>query len=156
MNDTSKTEDSITSQRRVNLNIEFIKAQIKKFETMINTADEKLADVLIDRSAKFFTPGSSEPLKGEKGYLSVVHFMRSGFPDVQWHVEDMVAEGNRVAVNWICTGTHTKEFLGIAPTGNQLKARFMNFYSFNESGKIVNDIASEGMIAILRTIGIYK
>lgn len=143
-------------QSSICLNVEFMKEQMKKFETMINTADEALADELIDGNAKFFTPASPEPLEGGKGYLSVVYFMRSGFPDVQWHLEDMIAEGNRVAVNWICTGTHTAEFMGVPPIGNQLKARFMNFYHFNESGKIVDDVASEGMIAILRTIGLLK
>ena len=29
----------------------------------------------------------------------------------------------------------------------------MNFYTFNDEGKIVNDLAAEGMIGILRGIG---
>jgi hypothetical protein len=29
----------------------------------------------------------------------------------------------------------------------------MNFYYFNDAGKITNDVAAEGMIAILRAIG---
>ena len=44
-------------------------------------------------------------------------------------------------------------FMGIAPTGRKFSARVMNFYYFNERGKIVNDVAAEGMIAILRAIG---
>ncbi len=46
---------------------------IKKFETMINTADEKLAEELVASDAAFYTPASPEPLYGGKGYLSVVH-----------------------------------------------------------------------------------
>lgn len=139
------------------MDIEVLKKQIKKFEIMINTADEKLSDELIDCDAEFFTPASPDkPLKGGKGYLSVVHFMRNGFPDVQWHLEDLVVEDNKVAVNWMCTGTHTKEFMGVTPTEKKLNARFMNFYYFNEAGKIINDIAAEGMIAIFRTLGILN
>ena len=135
------------------MNIEQNKNLMKKFELMINTADINLANELISSEAKFITPISSTPLIGGEGYLSVVHFMRSGFSDVQWKLEDMVAESNVVAVNWTCTGTHDGEFLGIQATGKTFSARIMNFYYFNEEGKIINDIAAEGMIAILRAIG---
>ena len=135
------------------MNKEFYKNTMKKFETMINTADETIAAELIDDNAAFTTPASPETLYGGKGYLSVVHFMRSGFSDVQWKLEEMVSENNVTAVRWTCSGTHDGEFLGIKPTGKKFSACVMNFYYFNEEGKIINDIAAEGMIAILRAIG---
>ena len=52
---------------------EFHKTQMKKFEKMINTADEKLAQELISDDASFYTPASPDPLYGGKGYLSVVY-----------------------------------------------------------------------------------
>lgn len=127
---------------------------MKEFERMINTADAALADRLIDDKAPFYTPVSPEPLYGGKGYLSVVYMMRSGFSDVQWKMEDMVVEADKVAVRWQCTGTHDGEFMGLAPTGKKFSACVMNFYYFNEQGKIVNDVAAEGMIAILRALGL--
>ena len=66
--------------------IERNKTLMKKFETMINTANEKLAEELVDSNAPFYTPASPEPLYGGKGYLSVVQWMRKGFSDVQWHI----------------------------------------------------------------------
>ncbi len=127
---------------------------MKKFELMINTADEKLAKELIDDNAAFYTPASPEPLYGGKGYLSVVHWMRKGFSDVQWHIKTMVAENDVVAVQWDLTGTNDGEFLGSHPTGNKISVCVMNFYYFNEDDKIINDVAAEGMIGILRGIGI--
>lgn len=135
------------------MNTEQNKISMKKFETMINTADVNLANELINTNAKFVTPVSPTPLVGGEGYLSVVHFMRTGFSDVQWKLEDMVAERNIVAVNWTCSGTHDGEFLGIKPTGKTFSARVMNFYYFDDEGKIINDVAAEGMIAILKAIG---
>ncbi len=129
---------------------------MKKFEIMINTADENLAEELVSSNAPFYTPASLEPLYGGKGYLSVVHFMRSGFSDVQWKLEEMVADENKVAVRWTLTGTHDGEFLGAKPTGNKISVSVMNFYYFDEDGKIVNDIAAEGMIGILKGIGVCK
>lgn len=136
--------------------IERNKTLIKKFETMINTADENLAEELISKTASFYTPASSEPLYGGKGYLSVVHWMRTGFSDVQWNIKDMIADVDKVAVQWILTGTHDGKFLGVAPSGVKIKTTVMNFYYFDNEGKIINDVAAEGMIGILRPLGLSK
>ena len=136
--------------------IERNKSSMKKFETMINTADEALAQELVANDAPFYTPASPEPLYGGKGYLSVVHFMRSGFSDVQWKLEEIIADENKAAVRWTLTGTHDGEFLGVKPTGTKIKTTVMNFYYFNKDGKITNDIAAEGMLGILKPIGLCK
>ncbi len=133
-----------------------LKERIRKFEIMINTADEKLAQELVDSDAAFYTPASPEPLYGGKGYLSVVLHMREGFSDARWKIEDMVAEDNRVAVRWTFTGTHDGAFLGLNPTMKKVKTSVMNFYYFGSNGKITNDIAAEGMIGILRPLGLSK
>ena len=134
--------------------MEKYKNLMKKFETMINTADEDLAEELIAQDAEFYTPASPEPLIGPKGYLSIVYWARKGFSDVQWKLEEMVAENKIVAVRWTSSGTHDGNFLGLEPTGKKFSACFMNFYYFNDEDKICNDIAAEGMIAMLRPLGL--
>ena len=129
---------------------------MKKFETMINTADKNLAEELISDNAKFYTPASPEPLSGGIGYLSVVHWMRTGFSDVQWKIIDIIADEDKCAVYWDLTGTHDGEFMGIKPSRNKISVSVMNFYYFDNNGKVINDIASEGMIGILRGIGALK
>lgn len=129
---------------------------MRKFETMINTADETLAEELVAADASFLTPASPEPLYGGKGYLSVVHWMRQSFSDVQWKLEEMVAAEDKVAVRWTLTATHDGEFFGLPATGTKIKTSIMNFYYINREGKITNDIAAEGMIGILRPLGLSK
>lgn len=68
----------------------------------------------------------------------------------------ILADNEKVAVCWVLTGTHDGEFLGLAPTGAKINTTVMNFYYFNEQGKIVNDVAAEGMIGILRPLGLCK
>ena len=129
---------------------------MKRFEVMINTNDIALAQELVSDEASFYTPASPVPLYGGKGYLSVVDWMRTGFSDVQWKLEEMVVSKDKAAVRWTLTGTHDGEFLGIHPTENKISVCVMNFYYFDENGKIVNDVAAEGMIGILRGIGAVK
>lgn len=133
--------------------LEAHKAAMKRFEIMINTADSNIAKELVADNAAFYTPASPTPLYGGEGYLSVVHWMRQSFPDVHWKLEDMVAEGNVVAVRWTLSGTHEGEFMGMPATGKHISTSVMNFYYFNNEDKIINDIAAEGMIGILRGIG---
>ena len=133
-----------------------LKNKMKVFETMINTADDALAEELIAADASFFTPASPEPLYGGKGYLSVVHWMRQGFSDVQWIIKDIVEEENKVAVLWNLTGTHNGDFMGQKATGNKLNTTVMNIYYFNDDGKIVNDVAVEGIFGVFKALGLAK
>lgn len=133
-----------------------LKDKMKLFETMINTADDALAEELIAADASFYTPASPEPLYGGIGYLSVVHWMRQGFSDVQWNIKDIVGEDNKVAVMWNLTGTHDGDFMGQKATGNKLNTTVMNIYYFNDDGKIVNDIAAEGIFGVFKALGLAK
>lgn len=133
---------------KIKRNIELM----KQFEQVINTADEAKAEQLIAQDASFITPASPTPLYGGKGYLSLVHWLRQSFPDVQWHALDIVAQEDKVAVLWECTGTHKGDFMGIPATQKQFKTTFMNFYYFNDKGQITKDIAGVGMIGILQAL----
>ena len=128
---------------------------ISKFETMINTADEALAAELVAEDAIFYAPTSPEPLKGPKGYLSIVHMMRSAFSDVQWHLEDAVIGQDIIAVCWSCTGTHDGDFMGHAATGKSFKVRCMNFYRLKD-GKFISDVGCPDILGILMQTGILR
>ena len=134
------------------MSIERNTEKIKLFEQIINTADEIKAEELIDSNASFITPASPTPLYGAKGYLSLVHWLRKSFPDVQWHALDIVTQEDKVAVLWECTGTHKGDFMGIPASGKTFKTTFMNIYYFNPSGKITKDVAAVGMIGIINAL----
>lgn len=134
--------------------VERNKAAMRRFETCINENDLALGRELISEKAAFATPVSPEPLYGAEGYLSVVSMMRESFPDVHWTLEDMVADERTVAVRWTCTGTFTgtAPFAGVEPNGRSFSTSVMNFYSFDEDGKIVDDVAATGIAGILQGI----
>ena len=125
---------------------------MQQIEQVIKTADETKAEQLMAPDAPFITPASPTPLYGGKGYLSLVHWLRKSFPDVQWHALDMAAQDNKVAVLWECTGTHKGDFMGIPATQKSFKTTFMNFYYFNEKGQITKDVAGVGMIGIIQAL----
>ena len=131
---------------------------MRLFEKCINTNDLELGRKLISEKAAFDTPVSPTPLYGAEGYLSVVTLMRKSFPDVQWKLVDMVADEKTVAVQWECSGTFNGDapFAGLQPNGRRFSTTVMNFYSFDDDGKIVKDVAATGIAGILKGIGAIK
>jgi C-1 hydroxylase len=75
----------------------------------------------------------------------------NAFPD--WHetIEDIIAEEDKVWVRLTYTGTHTGEFLGLAPTGNKITVAAVAIY------RVVNGKLVEGRFitdaAFLKQIG---
>src|SRR5690349_14730976 len=43
--------------------------------------------------------------RGPAGFRKVIGALRAAFPDIRYRVDDVVAENDRVAVNWHWTGT---------------------------------------------------
>ncbi len=94
------------------MTLEANKTIVKRYiEEVIN---QKKLD-LID---EFFTPEMSDKVRG---FLSVDPNHPNPFPDAQEVIEDIVAEGNKVMVRLLFTGTHQEEFMGIPATGKRIE-----------------------------------
>ena len=64
--------------------------------------------------------------------------LRTAFPDAGATLEDLVAEGDRVAYRLTIRGTHRGEFLGMAPTGKFVTVTFIAIVRLAD-GKIVEE-----------------
>jgi steroid delta-isomerase-like uncharacterized protein len=129
------------------------KQLMKRFVDFINTASEQLAGELISPDAILYVPGQPEPMRGAAGYLAIIGMMRSGFPDIQWTLEDIVAEGDKVAARFIMQGTHNGIFFGVPATGKPIKVQAMNFYRFSD-GQIIEEYGQPDMLGLLQQIGV--
>jgi len=128
------------------------KTVMHHFLEFINTASEKLAQELISPDAIFHVPGRSEPMRGPAGYLAIIGMMRGGFPDIQWTLEEMVAEGDRVAARFTMRGTHKGSFFGVPPTGKKIEVKAINFYRLRD-GKFVEETGVPDLLGLLQQIG---
>ncbi len=134
------------------MNSDLMKQLMHRFTEFINTADEHLAKELIAKDAVFYVPTQSTPLKGPAGYLFIVAMMRGGFPDVQWTLEEMIAEGDKVAARFTMRGTHRGTFLGIPATEKRIEVQAMNFYRWS-NGQILGERGQPDMLGLLQQIG---
>lgn len=90
------------------------------FEEVINRGDTRLLTELV--AADHIRHAGDGDLYGTEGVRIDLAEWRAGFPDLQIKIEDLAAEGDRVASRFVLQGTHTGPFLGLPPTGQGVTA----------------------------------
>lgn len=128
------------------------KQVMSRFLEFINTASETLAQELISPDAIFHVPGRADPVKGPEGYLEIIAMMRSGFPDIQWTLEEVIAEGDKIAARFTMRGTHKGPFFGVPATGKPIQVQAMNIYRLSD-GKFVEERGQPDLLGLLQQIG---
>ena len=66
-------------------------------------------------------------MHGPEGIRRYVTAYRAAFADLQVTLEDQLAEEDKVVTRWTLRGTHSGEFLGLAPTGDEVKVSGIEF-----------------------------
>jgi predicted ester cyclase len=89
-----------------------------------------------------------------EGLKTFVRALREGLPDLHCPVEQVVAEGDRVAGRLRLRGTHTGTLLGIPATGRRADAGLMVIARFDDRGKWVEDWASWDQLGLLQQLGV--
>ncbi|HEV7678312.1 MAG TPA: ester cyclase [Candidatus Dormibacteraeota bacterium] len=68
---------------------------------------------------------------------------RTGMPDLHCWIDLMVGEGDVVAVRATLEGTHTGDYLGLAPTGKKVSSS-LNYFDRFEEGLVVESWTESG------------
>lgn len=126
---------------------------LDKFVEFINTGDRTIGEKIISSDVIFYAPTSPEPLHGVEGYYAVLDMMRGAMPDVQWKVEETIAQDNKVMVRFTMTGTQTNPFMEMPATGKHVAVTAMNIYEFKD-GKIVREHGLPDLFSMLKQFGI--
>ncbi len=98
------------------------------------------------------------PVPGVKpdreGYKQTVTEMFAPFADTECPVEDMVAEGDKVAIRWTWRGTHQGEFMGVAPTGKRVTITGISILRI-AGGKIVEEWGEMDNLGMMQQLGLF-
>ena len=76
----------------------------------------------------------------------------AAFPDLTIEVEDVIAEGSKVAVRWVAAGTHRGDGLGFAATTRPMRIQGMSFVTIKR-GQIVEGWDSYDQHGMLQQLG---
>src|SRR5438270_11564043 len=106
----SEAKPRATSIRGVATMSEANKALVRRY------IEEALNSGAYERLEEFVAPeyvNRTAGTRGPQGYRERHRQWRAAFPDFHIAIEDMVAEGDVVAIHMIWSGTHLGEFRGI-------------------------------------------
>ena len=84
-------------------------------------------------------------------YLDAV---AAAFPDMQQNIEDLVAEGDKVAKRYVINCTHKGEVAGIPPTNNRIAVHGTSVYRI-ENGKFVEGWHLTDNMGLMQQIGAF-
>lgn len=118
--------------------------------------DKHNLEVLDERYATDFvyhSPGN--PDLNREGLKQGLSAYVAAFPDVRMTIEDIFAEGDRVAVRFTARGTHRGEYLGVPPTGKQVTITSILIHRLG-GGKMVEDWEWEDQLGVLRQLGLVS
>ena len=140
------------AQPRANLTTaESNKLTMERFtREFLPTGHQALGEQFISPDIVMHFAGQQQ--RGRDAYLAVVAANRVAFPDLVWTVDDMVADGDTVAIRYTMRGTHQGSFAGVPATGKTVVAQSMAFYRL-AGGKIVEERAQLDMLGVLQQLG---
>jgi steroid delta-isomerase-like uncharacterized protein len=119
------------------------------FDEVISGGDIALAEQLI---ADDFVNHDGRPPPGRDGFKQGLMAIRAAFPDWRSSIDDMVAEGDKIAARWTVTGTQRGPYMGLPPTGRQIVMREAGFLRI-EGGKLVEIWRVADELTMLRELG---
>jgi len=117
------------------------KALVRQFFQLVN---QRRIDALGECWVEDFVmhppnyPGNPSEVSGLENLKKFAEKLLSAYPDAHYTLEDMIADGDKVAFRFTWRGTFKGEFLGKQPTGERVVHTGIAIYRF-EGGKIIED-----------------
>lgn len=128
------------------------KAVVRRFiEEVQNNKDAAAYDELNDPEFVNLSAPPGMPTDREGGKMFLWSFF-SAFPDSHWTIDDMIAEGDRVATKKTFTGTHTGDFGGIPASGNSVTLEYVDILRLR-NGKIIEHWLCMDQLTFLQQLG---
>jgi predicted ester cyclase len=122
--------------------------------------DEIWNNKQVDKIGEFVAPVHAIHLAGGQAHRpssipAWVHQALISFPDVRFTIEDMIAEGDKVATRWSYLATQTGPFLGLPPTGKQVTDSGTTTVRI-ENGLIAEMWVNQDSLGLLQQLGAVR
>lgn len=128
------------------------KTVVRRFiEEVVNRGELSVVAELVSPDC-VETDGKVRVASGVAGMAEHVRAVRAIYPDLQLTIERQIAEGEWVATVILASGTHSREWLGMQPTGKALVFSGVNVDRVVD-GRIVEHGGAANMLEPFLTAG---
>lgn len=124
------------------------------FEEVWNNGRADAIDEMFDENgiAHGLSDDPSKPIKGPRDYKPFYKIFREAFPNMKIVIEDMVAEGDKVAARCSVRGKHEGAFMGRAATQSPVEFTGITIVRIN-NGKIVEAWNNFDFMTMYKQVG---
>ena len=129
------------------------KQVVRQFYELLDRHDMERMGLLLVSSTNYSFHSSGMPHMDWNEHKQLLIAVTRAFPDINHKIEDIVAEGDKVAVRLNVTGTHKGEFQGIPPTDKNLSLDEMAFLTIID-GKITEGWITSDTMSFMQQIGV--
>jgi steroid delta-isomerase-like uncharacterized protein len=123
------------------------------FEEIWNKGRASAVDEML--AADGVIHGLEGAMRGPAAFKAFQAAYRDAFPDVTIRINDMVAEGDVVAVRWSGTATHNGNGLGFAATQKRVQFTGMGFARVVD-GKLIEAWNNFDQLGMLQQLGVVN
>jgi steroid delta-isomerase-like uncharacterized protein len=116
-------------------------------EANLDVVDELVAPGIFDHAAV------AEHQHGIDAFKHVMEWVRTFSSDVHYDIDDIIAEGEKVAVRMTQSGTHTGTVRGIPPTGKRFSVDYVHWFRL-ANGKVTEMWAVRDDLTRLEQLGL--
>ncbi len=120
------------------------------FEALNRQDTERMVQLVSTTNFTLYFPGMS-PMDWN-GSMQFIAVINNAFPDASRNIEDIVAEGDKVAVRLNAAGSHKGEFRGIPPSGKKVSFTAMAFLTIID-GKVSEEWSTADIMGLMQQIG---
>jgi steroid delta-isomerase-like uncharacterized protein len=127
---------------------------VQRYQNIYNSNNVDALDEVVSKDllTPKIMPGIPTGIEGAKAAHRI---MLAGFPDYQTVIDDLFAEGDKVAARITMSGTQTGSFMGIPPTNKHVS--FTGIYIAQiADGKIVEHWGEEDGVSLLQQLGVLS
>jgi predicted ester cyclase len=140
----------MTSDTAVGSNVEIVRDYTRR---VFNAHNPDLASEYVTADVKWHG-GTLGTVEGAENLVGLLRGFIGALPDLNAQEQDIVAQGDTVAVRFVVEATHEGELLGIAPTRRRVRWDAVDVYRLRD-GKISEEWAADDMTALLHQVGAY-
>ena len=115
--------------------------------TVMAVVDEVFATDIV------YHGGGGKDIRGIKDYKQHVSEFYNAFPDLHFTIEDMVVEGDKVAMRVTLTGTHKGEFHGVPATNMKVTVSVIQIDRI-AGGKFVEGWSRYDTFGLMQQLGL--
>ncbi|MCL2449769.1 MAG: ester cyclase [Polyangiaceae bacterium] len=92
-----------------------------------------------------------EKARGRDAFKAVLTRLRRAFPDIQYHISDVVSSGDRLVLRWEARGTHRGEYLGVPGTGRLVSYGGITLYELRD-GRVARAWVAADLLSLHRRL----